>query len=109
MQLYQVLLNLCVNAIEAMPKGGDLTFSARKAQREDKPVVEIEITDTGSGIPGAVLPRVFEPFFTTKSAAGGTGLGLATVKRIAEAHGGSVELASEVGKATVFTVCLPVG
>ncbi|MDP1823713.1 MAG: ATP-binding protein [Archangium sp.] len=103
LQLYQVLLNLTVNAIDAMPRGGSLSLVARPCEQG----VELAVRDTGSGIPTAVLAHLFEPFFTTRPAGRGTGLGLATVKRITETHGGSVRVESEPGQGSTFTVTLP--
>jgi C4-dicarboxylate-specific signal transduction histidine kinase len=100
-KLRQVLLNLCNNAIEAMPSGGTLTL---KAYAEADEVI-IEIIDTGSGIPAGF--DVFEPFATTKEK--GTGLGLMIVRQILAAHHGSVTYESDVGKGTTFRVTLPLG
>ncbi len=109
LQLYQVLQNLCVNAVDAMPDGGSLRVEAKPTQRDGAPWVELAVTDTGSGIAPDVLPHLFEPFFTTKPPGRGTGLGLATVKRVASAHGGTVQVVSEPGRGSTFTVSLPVG
>jgi len=111
----QVLLNLAVNARDAMPSGGKLmirTSISPPAQPGLKvPVppssVSLHCTDTGMGIPPEVLPRIFEPFFTTKEAGKGTGLGLATVHGIVQQHRGSIEVSSEVGKGTTFLITLP--
>ncbi|MBE2253680.1 MAG: PAS domain-containing protein [Myxococcus sp.] len=103
LQLYQVLLNLCLNAVDAMNGQGTLTLRAHATEQG----VALEVCDTGPGIPPHLAARVFEPFFTTKSAGKGTGLGLATVKRVAEAHGGSVDLVSAPGGGARFTVWLP--
>jgi signal transduction histidine kinase len=100
-KLRQVLLNLCNNAIEAMPSGGTLTL---KAYAEADEVI-MEIIDTGSGIPAGF--DVFEPFATTKEK--GTGLGLMIVRQILAAHHGSVTYESDVGKGTTFRVTLPLG
>ena len=101
--LQQALLNLLINARDAMPGGGSVVL--RAFQRENTAVLEVQ--DTGVGIPEALLPRVFEPFFTTKPPGRGTGLGLATVYRTVQAHGGEVRIASQVGEGTTVTVELP--
>lgn len=103
MQLYQVLLNLCVNAADAMPRGGRVWLTAAAAGNG----VHVEVRDTGVGIPPSARTRLFEPFFSTKPPGRGTGIGLATVKRIVEAHGGTISFASEVGAGTTFRVVFP--
>ena len=111
----QVLLNLAVNARDAMPSGGKLTIRtsisppAQPGLKVPVPSssVSLHCTDTGMGIPPEVLPRIFEPFFTTKEAGKGTGLGLATVHGIVQQHRGSIEVSSEVGKGTTFLITLP--
>jgi signal transduction histidine kinase len=109
-QLEQVLLNLLINARQAMlGKGGSLTI---RAQHDGAASVKIQVIDTGPGIPAGLLGRIFEPFFTTKDAARrgeakGTGLGLAICKEIIEHHQGRIEVSSEVGRGTTFTICLP--
>lgn len=102
-QLSQILLNLCVNARDAMPNGGRLTVRAENAADS----VVFVVADTGEGIPTDVLDRMFDPFFTTKEAGKGTGLGLATVKGIVEREGGTIRVETEVGKGTTFYVALP--
>jgi PAS domain S-box-containing protein len=97
----QAVLNVAVNAVQAMPRGGKLTLRARR----DGGWARVEIRDSGPGIPDEIRHRVFEPFFTTK--ASGTGLGLAVVKRIVEGHGGEVALSSEAGAGAAFTIRLP--
>jgi PAS domain S-box-containing protein len=115
-EIHQVLLNLCVNARDAMPQGGKLTISAENLHIEkgftvekvaSGPYVKISVADTGTGIPVDVLPRIFEPFFTTKEGDKGTGLGLATVCGIVKHHGGFMDVQTEVGKGTEFRVYLP--
>jgi len=117
-QLRQVLLNLCVNARDAMPAGGSLKLTAENATLENKvtplqsepvsgPHVMIEVSDTGHGIEPHVLQKIFEPFFTTKEPGKGTGLGLSTVQGIVKSHGGFLDVVSEVGKGTTFIVFLP--
>jgi two-component system sensor histidine kinase PilS (NtrC family) len=100
-QLRQALWNLCLNAVEAMPAGGELTVAA--AVRDGQ--LAIEVADTGDGIPPADLPHLFEPFFSTKP--GGTGLGLAMVHRIVQDHGGEVSVDSVPGRGTRVVVRLP--
>ena len=108
-QLEQVLLNLLINARQAMlGRGGSLTI---KAHRDDADV-KIQVIDTGAGILPSLMPKIFEPFFTTKDSERrgepkGTGLGLAICKQIVEHHGGRIEVTSEVGKGTTFTIQLP--
>jgi two-component system, NtrC family, sensor histidine kinase HydH len=99
--LKQALLNLFINAQQAMPQGGDLIV---RTDRQSSRAV-IEVSDTGCGIPEAALSRIFEPYRSSKPK--GTGLGLATVRKIIEAHGGSISVASEQGKGTSFTIRLP--
>jgi PAS domain S-box-containing protein len=99
----QVLMNLILNAVQAMKGGGVLTIRTTVAEG----VCRVEVGDTGSGIPPAVLPRIFDPFFTTKSEGEGTGLGLSVSLGIAERHGGKILVESEVGKGTTFILCLP--
>ena len=106
-QLQQVILALAMNAIEAMPDGGTLALRARRATQAEDAGVEIDVTDTGCGIPADVLPHVFEPFFTTKDHGSGVGLGLAVVYGIVERHHGSVDVRTQVGAGTTFTVRLP--
>ncbi|CAN5164933.1 HAMP domain-containing sensor histidine kinase [soil metagenome] len=97
----KVLLNLFINAGQAMPKGGTLTVQAKA----DGGMIILEIIDTGEGIPPDVLKKVFRPFFTTKP--NGNGLGLATARRIVAAHGGELVLQSEPGHGTKVTMVLP--
>jgi PAS domain S-box-containing protein len=115
----QVLVNLAVNARDAMPGGGTLRIATgsetrigRKVEAQTKPVqpavyVYLEVSDTGAGIAPEVLPRIFDPFFTTKEVGRGTGLGLATVFGIVQQHGGWIEVESEMGSGTRFRVYLP--
>ena len=100
----QAILNLMLNAAQAMPQGGELTFQALVENQH----VALSLIDTGSGIDAEVLPKIFKPFYSTKSRSGGSGLGLPTTKKIIEAHGGAIEVQSEVGKGTKFTIRLPV-
>jgi signal transduction histidine kinase len=99
--LRRAVLNLVLNALDAMPGGGTLTVGTTVAPGS----LELYVADSGPGLPAEVLPRVFEPFFTTKQ--GGTGLGLAIVSRIAEAHGGIVTAANASRAGAVFTLRFP--
>src|SRR5262249_20864698 len=99
----QALLNLMLNAEQAMPRGGELTIEAAASPTPGG--VCLSLIDTGTGMSPDVLARVFEPFFSTKR--GGTGLGLPTTRKIIEAHGGTIEAQSEVGRGTKFTISLP--
>ena len=103
-QLYQVLVNLAVNAVQAMPAGGKLTIST--GVNENNVVFMVE--DTGTGMNKEVMGKLFMPFFTTKDVNEGTGLGLSVVHGIVTSHGGTIKVASEVGKGSRFTVLLPV-
>jgi signal transduction histidine kinase len=110
-QIQQVLLNLLINARQAMPNGGRLII--RLAHDAAADTVDLVVRDTGCGIPPDKLPRIFEPFYTTKSGPdetgkGGTGLGLASCRQIIEAHHGRIRVESTVGKGTQFTLKLPV-
>ena len=104
-QIEQVLLALIMNAIDAMPRGGNLWVRTRVEDETDE--LAIEVRDDGSGIPPEILPRIFEPFLTTKETGKSVGLGLAVSRNIIEHHRGRVEVQSEVGKGTTFTVTLP--
>ena len=101
------LINLAVNARDAMPGGGTLTLSARNVSTPAKDFVEIDVADTGCGIDPEILPRVFEPFFTTKAIGQGTGLGLSQVYGFATQSGGSVGIDSRPGRGTKITLRLP--
>ncbi|HWD17636.1 MAG TPA: response regulator [Verrucomicrobiae bacterium] len=116
-ELHQLLLNLCVNARDAMPNGGQLKLSARNLMvqpdesgvsgHQPGPYVVIAVSDTGTGIPPEVLPRIFDPFFTTKLPDKGTGLGLSTVASIVKNYGGFIDIKTEAGKGTEFQMHLP--
>src|SRR6185436_19499042 len=99
-QLQQVLLNLCVNARDAMPKGGALSLKAISAGHE----VRLEVADTGTGMSDEVKAHLFEPFFTTKEKGKGTGLGLAVVFGLVRSHNGRIEVHSTPGHGTRFVV-----
>ncbi|HEX6852162.1 MAG TPA: ATP-binding protein [Candidatus Polarisedimenticolaceae bacterium] len=103
----QVLLNLAVNARDAMPGGGSLVVATSPAERDGRAFVRLDVTDDGAGIPPEIVPRIFEPFFTTKEVGKGTGLGLATVFGIVEEHGGRIDVDSAVGRGTTFRVSIP--
>jgi signal transduction histidine kinase len=103
-QLHQVLVNLLLNAIEAMPDGGDLLIDIGR-DRQFPSECRVMITDTGPGISGEVFSRIFEPFVSTKP--NGTGLGLAVSRRIVQEHGGSIEAANLDGRGACFSVTLP--
>jgi signal transduction histidine kinase len=109
-QIEQVLLNLLINARQAMPRGGHLRLEVRDNPQTQ--MVEVRITDTGCGIPSDKLRLIFEPFFTTKEpdehGHGGTGLGLSVCRQIIEQHQGRIRVESLVGKGSTFTVKLPV-
>jgi len=118
-QLHQVLLNLCVNARDAMPNGGTLSIEAENIILKEKqtpmhpeplsgPHVILSVSDTGTGIPPDLLDKMFDPFFTTKETGKGTGLGLSTVRSIVKNHFGCLEVLSEMGKGSVFKIYLPV-
>jgi two-component system NtrC family sensor kinase len=107
-QLRQVLLNLVTNALDAMPEGGQLSLRTRTVfAAHGKLHVQVQIADTGLGIPREDLRRIFDPFFTTKGPGQGTGLGLAICQRMVKAHKGSIEVQSEQGQGTTFLVTLP--
>jgi len=104
-KLRQVLLNLALNAVQAMGETGTLTVECRQSKRNDSNYVIISVKDTGPGIPAGELEKIFAPFHTTKE--DGTGLGLAIVKKLIEFHNGVIDVESEVGRGTVFHVFLP--
>jgi two-component system cell cycle sensor histidine kinase/response regulator CckA len=117
-QLHQVLMNLCLNARDAMQDGGILGISAEQLFVDENytrmnpeakvgPYIVLTISDTGKGIPPEILDRIFEPFFTTKEQGKGTGLGLSTAFAIVKSHGGFIDVHSKVGKGTMFRVYLP--
>ncbi|MCX9010578.1 MAG: ATP-binding protein [Candidatus Methanoperedens sp.] len=117
-QLHQVLMNLCVNARDAMPEGGILSISAGNAFVDEEfsytnidarvgPYTVITVSDTGTGIPPGILDKIFEPFFTTKEVGKGTGLGLSTSITIVKSHGGFIDVHSKAGVGTTFNIYLP--
>ncbi|WP_198527451.1 PAS domain S-box protein [Candidatus Methanoperedens nitratireducens] len=116
-QLHQVLMNLCMNARDAMPDGGNLSITASNFYVDEIYVrmnieakvgqyIVITVSDTGTGIPPEIMDKIFEPFFTTKAHGKGTGLGLSTSLGIVKSHGGFIDVQSEVGKGTAFRVYL---
>jgi PAS domain S-box-containing protein len=116
-QIEQVLLNLLVNAADAMPSGGRITLKTRNASHQEIPYkgysikpgqyVMLTVSDTGSGMEPTVMARIFEPFFTTKQMGRGTGLGLASAYGIVKGHNGYIDVASEVGKGSTFFIYFP--
>ncbi|HWO02525.1 MAG TPA: PAS domain S-box protein [Blastocatellia bacterium] len=117
-QIHQVLLNLCLNARDAMPRGGVLSVKAENVSIDESyaqmiidarpgSFVLVSVTDTGTGIPAEILNRVFEPFFTTKEHGKGTGLGLSTVLGIVKSHGGFINVYSEIGRGSQFRLYFP--
>jgi two-component system NtrC family sensor kinase len=104
-QIEQVLLALIMNAIDAMPRGGTLWLENRLISNRTE--IEIQVRDDGSGIAPDILPHIFEPFLTTKETGRGVGLGLAIARGIMERHRGKIEVESELGRGTTFTLTLP--
>ena len=101
----QVFINLFINAIDAMPDGGIL--SVEVIEEKKLGFLAVKVNDTGNGIPAHLLNSIFNPFFTTKPEGAGTGLGLSVSKGIIEKHGGDIDVESEIGKGTTFTIHLP--
>ncbi|MCU0592849.1 MAG: PAS domain S-box protein [Desulfobacterales bacterium] len=116
-QLEQALLNLFVNASDAMPEGGTLALKTRNVSHNEiastefqpnaRPYVELQVTDTGVGMTPEIMDRIFDPFFTTKEMGRGTGLGLASVFGIVKGHGGTIDVTSQPGHGTTFTLRFP--
>ena len=117
-QIRQLLMNLCINARDAMPEGGVLVLEAENFDVDENYAsltpearvgryVAIRVTDSGTGIPQELLDRIFDPFFSTKPAEKGSGLGLSTVAGIVRGHGGFIAVRTAVGKGTTFEICLP--
>jgi two-component system, cell cycle sensor histidine kinase and response regulator CckA len=117
-QLHQVLLNLCVNARDAMPEGGALTltagnvvldehYAAMNIDAKTGPYVLLQVEDTGTGIPAELIDKIFDPFFTTKAVGKGTGLGLSTTLAIVKSHGGFIRVYSEKNSGAQFRIYLP--
>ncbi len=101
-RIRQVILNLCLNALDAMPNGGELNLALIGEEHDKKSIIRLDISDTGCGISSDDLPYIFDPYFTTKGH--GTGLGLATVHKIMEAHKALIDVHSELGEGTVFSL-----
>ena len=117
-QMHQVLMNLCVNARDAMPKGGNLTIKAENIYLDENYArmhfdakqghyIMISVGDTGTGMSPEVIEKIYEPFFTTKEQGKGTGLGLPSIRGIVKGHGGFIDVYSEVGKGTEFKIYIP--
>jgi PAS domain S-box-containing protein len=117
-QVHQILMNLCINARDAMPQGGTLTITAKNVhldeayarmhvEAEPGRFVQLSVADTGCGMSKEVLQRIFDPFFTTKNLGEGTGLGLSTTLTIVKSHGGFVNVYSEPGKGSQFSIYFP--
>lgn len=113
-QIQQVIINLCSNAMDAMPNGGTLTVATRllgtlavPLDKGERKWVEISVSDTGTGIPQEIQSKIFEPFFTTKEIGKGTGLGLSLVYEIVRRHDGAIQAESEVGKGATFIITIP--
>jgi two-component system cell cycle sensor histidine kinase/response regulator CckA len=115
-QLLQVLINLCINARDAMPEGGPISITARNVTAHDPAMsvddapgqyVMIQVNDVGTGIPQAIIGQIFDPFFTTKEAGKGTGLGLSTSLTIVKGHGGFIRVSTTPGEGAQFQVYLP--
>lgn len=105
-RIQQGLINLIINAVHAMENDGQLNITAAILKNGQK--FRFQVKDTGTGIPTENLRKVFDPFFTTKKVGVGTGLGLSTSHGIIEQHGGQINVESEPGKGTIFTVTLPI-
>ena len=104
-KMEEVFLNIFLNSMDAMPDGGEIRVTVEEVSTESGPMIEVEIRDTGSGIPAELLPRIFEPFYSTKTE--GAGLGLSNVKRIVDAHNGIIELGSRTNVGTSFKIRIP--
>lgn len=106
-QMSQMMLNLAINARDAMPQGGALELATAKIVEDGLPYVELRVTDTGTGMTDEVLKHLFEPFFTTKERGSGTGIGLATVYGIVQQHDGRISVSSVLGEGSTFRILLP--
>jgi CheY-like chemotaxis protein len=118
-QMHQVVMNLCLNAADAMPNGGVLEISLEEVQvrAESRPeekqlppghYLKLTVRDNGVGMPPEVQERIFEPYYTTKQVGKGTGMGLAVVHGVVKEHGGNIAVSSEPGRGTAFEICLPI-
>ncbi len=105
-QLYQIFLNLAINAIDVMPQGGNIEFKIEVDKEKDSIIVEVK--DSGPGMKPEIIEQIFDPFFTTKPPGKGTGLGLTMCKRLVEAHNGKIYVQSEIGKGTKFIIHFPI-
>ena len=106
-QINQVFLNIITNAVHAMPEREEPSVITLRTAMENKDMIRVEIADNGSGIPADVLPKIFDPFFTTKEIGKGTGMGLSISFKIIQEHGGKIEVNTESGLGTVFSILLP--
>ena len=106
-QIQQIVVNLCGNALDAMPQGGRLVVRTRLVRGTQRNQAVFEVEDTGPGVPPELRSRIFEPFFTTKESGHGTGLGLALVQQIVRRHDGAISVSSQPGQGALFTVSLP--
>ena len=106
-QVQSVILNIILNAIDATEKGGHINIYTKLATTSRGRAVEVEISDTGCGIPPEHLDKLFDPFFTTKEVGKGTGLGLSVSQGIVERHGGTIRVESTLGKGSLFTISFP--
>ena len=103
----QLILNLCLNAMQAQPKGGTLTISVKRSAGEPTASILIEISDSGPGVPSELRPQIFEPFFTTKTGVQGTGLGLAICDEIVRRQGGSIQVSDAPEGGALFRISVP--
>jgi signal transduction histidine kinase len=101
-------MNIIINSIYFTPSGGSIVITTEMdTPGQDTDIMKVSITDTGTGISGEIIEKIFDPFFTTKPVGEGTGLGLAICHKIVEAHNGSIDVESESGRGTTFTIKFP--